>query len=74
MTPEQRLKALPRLNVEEEKKLGEWIHRLDKAILQKLLIPYGIDPTPEIARLELLQFAVTIQAADLAVLSCWTIG
>ena len=74
MTPEQRLKALPRLNVEGEKMLGEWIHRLDKVVLQKLLIPYGIDPTPEIARLELLQFAVTIQAADLAVLSCWTIG
>lgn len=74
MEPEQRLKALPRLNAEGEKKLGEWIRRLDKVVLQKILIPYGIDPTPEVARLELLQFAIGIQAADLAVLSCWTIG
>jgi hypothetical protein len=74
MTPEQRLKALPRLNAEGEKKLSEWIGRLNKEVLQKILIPYGIDPTPELARLELLKFACSVQSADLAVLSVWTIG
>ena len=74
MTPEQRLKALPRLNAEGEKKLAEWVSRLNKEVLQKILIPYGIDPTPELARMELLKFSCSVQSADTAVLSVWTIG
>jgi hypothetical protein len=74
LSTDQKLRALPRLNAENESKFRKWLLDLNKQTLSQLLIPFGIDPTPEHDRLERLQKATSYQTADLAILSCWVVG
>jgi hypothetical protein len=74
LSTEGKLRSLPRLNSENERKFGKWLLDLSSQIIGKLVSGYGIDPTPEIKRLEKLQQACSYQNADLAILCCWVVG
>jgi hypothetical protein len=74
LTTDEKLRKLPRLNAENEAKLKKWLLGLDAKILGQLITLYGIDPAPELNRLEKLQRATAYQTADLAILSAWVVG
>jgi Phosphatidylinositol 3- and 4-kinase. len=71
MSQGDKLRALPRINEEQAKKLGNWIRSLDEKVLAELCYKYGIDPAPEIDRLNSLKSMCGFESADLAVNSCW---
>jgi major membrane immunogen (membrane-anchored lipoprotein) len=74
LSAEGKLRVLPRLNSENERKLRKWISDLSSQLMGQLISGYGIDPSPEIKRLQKLQQAISYQNADLAVLCCWVVG
>jgi hypothetical protein len=74
LTTDQKLRVMPRLNAENEAKFKRWLLELNSQILGQLIMSYGIDPSPEIGRLEKLQQACSYQSADLAVISSWVVG
>jgi hypothetical protein len=74
LAADQKFKILPRVSEEIQSELVRFINMLHENIISALLLQYNIDPAPEVARLELLKFAVGIQPADLAINGVWTIG
>lgn len=73
MSPEERLKALPRLHADQAFSLGQWLSQLDSAKLEEVLLRYGVDPKPSVHRLRRLQDDCRMMAADLAVNAAWCI-
>lgn len=73
LSPEQKLKSLPRLPAVLEGEFKHWLISLDSDIMRKLLIINGVEPTPSLARLELIKEALDFQPADMAVLSNWVL-
>jgi hypothetical protein len=71
MTPEEKLKALPRVSPIQEVKLKGWILGLDDKILAEVCYRYGTDPLPEINRLNSLKGMCLRMPADLAINSLW---
>lgn len=73
LSPEQKLRSLPRLSAVLEGEFKHWLISLDSGLMSKLLIINGVDPVASLARLELLKDALDYQPADLAVLSNWVL-
>jgi hypothetical protein len=73
MSQGDKLKVLPRVNEEQARKLGDWIKSLDEKVLAELCYKYGIDPAPEIDRLNSLKSMCGFMAPDLAINSCWVL-
>jgi hypothetical protein len=71
LSSNEKLKVLPRLHEDQAKKLGAWIAGLDEKCLAEICYKYGIDPAPEIDRLNNLKSMCGFMAPDLAVNSCW---
>jgi hypothetical protein len=61
------------LNEYQAKKLGDWIVGLDEKVLAELCYKYGIDPKPEIDRLNNLKSMCGFEPADLAINGCWVL-
>ena len=74
MTSEEKLKVLPRVSQIQELKLRNWMFSLDDKILAEVCYRYGIDPSPELARLNLLKAMCLRHPADLAINSLWAGG
>jgi hypothetical protein len=47
LTTDQKLRVMPRLNTENEKKLRKWLLDLSPQIIGQLIVSYGIDPGPD---------------------------
>jgi len=73
LSVDEKLRKMPRLSAENEKKFRHWLLSLSSQTLGQILGGYGIDPSPELIRLEKLQAATNYQTADLAVLSAWVV-
>ena len=73
LSVDQKLRVMPRLNAENEKKVRKWLLDLDPGIMGQIIMQYGIDPAPEQKRLESLQQATSYQTVDLAILSSWVL-
>ena len=74
LSTNDKLRAMPRLNAENELKLKRWLLELSPEIMGTIMTQYGIGSEPEKARLQKLQQATSYQTADLAVLSAWVVG
>jgi hypothetical protein len=73
LSSNEKLKSLPRLNEYQAKKLGDWIVGLEEAVVAEICYKYGIDPKPEIDRLNNLKSMCGFEPADLAVNGCWVL-
>lgn len=73
LSPEQKLKSLPRLPAVLEKDFNKWLIKLDADLMRKLFIINNVDPVASLARLELIKESLKFQPADVAILSNWVL-
>lgn len=71
LTPEEKLKWLPRVPESVERRLHTWIAGLKPEILSSLCSRYGIDAQYDLSRLERVQQAIASKPADLAINALW---
>jgi hypothetical protein len=66
-----KLKYMPRVDHQTEEDLRQWIEGLHAVDLDKVLLRYGVDPTPEKARLAKLKTMMVSEPADLVINRLW---
>lgn len=71
LTPEKKLAVLPRVSRQTDGELTGWVNNLDANRLKSVLVSYGIDPGPSLARLQEIKDSVTANRVDDAINRFW---
>lgn len=69
----EKLLKLPRINIEVQKEVEEWLNKLNPELLSKMLFLYDIDPKACVGRLEKLKLNASVQPVDLAINGVWVL-
>lgn len=73
LTPEEKLKFLPRVNHKVESLIRDWLFSLDENVLKQIMGKYGIDPGPSVARLDKIRKMAETMPVDEAINKYWVI-
>jgi hypothetical protein len=71
LSPQDKLKVMPRLSREAEEQFRGWLDGLHAEDLDRVLLRYGVDPAAAKMRLARLKVTATQGPADLAVNRAW---
>lgn len=71
LTPEQKLKYMPRLDRQAEEGLRAWLDQLHATDIDRVLYRYGVNPEPARERLARLKVLATQEPVDLAINKLW---
>lgn len=71
MSPDERLRYLPRLGRQAETEFNQWLQGLQAVDVEQIEKKYGLDPTPMLIRLAQLQQGAQTEPADLVVNRAW---